>query len=344
LAQALRAQEREAIRCRFPALALALICDVAATPVPLNEDALAAMGGSDFILPTVTKALPARPTVSPERSTASLRDNSRKQKQKSPGSPRQLVQQRKKSPVRIGLDAFVLWEKAARPTQPVSAWRTDRNIMREKDHPGGFIDGSTLLSTIVGPARFAPAVPPEDDSRSRMRPTAFEGMWTSRADGDLRGRIEGSFLTWVDDGSRTRFKVIKKHSRGGSGDVITMMVDGESHSGVLSEDGHILRWGDGDRWLRLDESFDRLQMYCEDSSGTQEDVQHQGWVVTDRCVMSNHLKSLARPSSSSASSPTSRPAPRHHANFANHENPCRQLSPRSPSVDASRLRPCSSGG
>jgi len=233
-------------------------------------------------------------------------DVKEKQTRVSPPLPsaRKLATPRKKRPVvgKVGVDVFALWHKAGQINVPVSSWHPKRNLFREA-HQGGFIDGSTLRSAIVGPKSLP--IPDEDDERCYEEPTAFEGTWISRADGDLRGSIEGSWLIWADDGSRTRLRIIKAHSRGGSGDVVAMLLDGKAHSGVLSEDGHILRWGDGDRWLRIDAHYERMEGYCENAKSHLDGSQLQGWSVHENCILSRPV-SRSRPSTSSPRPSTTR--------------------------------------
>jgi len=236
---------------------------------------------------------------------------------------------------RLGIDIFALWEKAGRTNTPVSIWSADRRH-RDKEHVGG-LNGSTLRATIIGPARVT--VPrrrmriedDEDESRTANAPTAFEGMWISTGDGELRGRIVGHYLIWEEDNSRTTLKFIGSKSSRGLGDVVSMTFDGESHSGVLSEDGHVLRWRDGDRWLRLDESFDRMLAYCEHKQQLPEDYSFQGWVTTNKCVMSSNMKSLSRPSTGSSWRSHLAPRPATHHCAARHavirsSSPTRQRS------------------
>merc|ERR1719478_1096605 len=82
-----------------------------------------------------------------------------------------------------------------------------------------------------------------------------------------------------------------------------MNLDGEVHTGVLSEDGHILRWGDGDRWLRIDESYEEMQSYCADSQRDSQDILMQGWSVSDRCVFARQLQ-ISRPGTGSTAPST----------------------------------------
>jgi len=235
---------------------------------------------------------------------------------------------------RLGVDIFALWEKAGRINTPLSAYTAGRDIMREADNGGGFVAGSTLRSTIVGPCQLSLTPRAQSKkSRSLQIPTAFEGTWISREDHEIRGRIEGSYMIWDEDHFRTCFRVIKCNALAGSGDVIIMTIDGEKHSGVLSEDGHILRWRDGDRWQRIDESFGRMQAYCEETSGCPQDIEFQGWSTFDRCVMSAQLKTLSRPDTGSSilTRPGARPGSQHQS--------ARRALCGSESVSPERTRP-----
>lgn len=109
---------------------------------------------------------------------------------------------------------------------------------------GGLEDSSAVVDrpTTAAPECFEQPFP----SRSFSSFMVFEGDWVSRTDGELRGRIEGASLIWEEDCSTTHL-----WAHGERGDVISMLVDGECHSGVLSEDGRLLRWGDGDTWIRM---------------------------------------------------------------------------------------------
>lgn len=73
----------------------------------------------------------------------------------------------------------------------------------------------------------------------------LDGSWFSRIDGDFRGNIEDGTLVWEEDGTATP---LSRH--GERGDVVSMVVDGDAHFGVLSEDGRLLKWQDGDIWKR----------------------------------------------------------------------------------------------
>lgn len=259
--------------------------------------------GEGGLLPTISQAMPGAPAALASCTWTKADDAASPASPASPPLPsaRRLARPRKKPPQRgrLGVDIFALWEKAGRINTPVSTWRAGRDVERHAERGGGFMEGSTMRSAIVGPARL-----PDSPRPDSAEPTAFEGHWVSRQDGEQRGRIAGNWLIWADDGSRTRLQVIKSNSRKGSGDVITMNLDGEIHTGVLSEDGHILRWGDGDRWLRIDESYEEMQSYCADSQRDSQDILMQGWSVSDRCVFARQLQSISRPGTGSTAPST----------------------------------------
>jgi hypothetical protein len=227
-------------------------------------------------------------------------------------SNRKLAPPKRREPGRLGKDFFVLWEKAGRSNTPVSDWKVNRDLYSQSKKFGKFLDGSTMRASVVGPARLPPSaleVCYEDDEGADI-PTFFDGMWISRTDGDVRGRIERSSMMWEEDGSCTRLRFHKSNPHGGPGDLVTMRLDGEVHSGVLSEDGHMIKWLDGDHWMRVDQSYDLMQEYCA-TDPWPEDVQLQGWSFTDACIIDRNSKSISK--SGTGSPPPSRPATSHQA-------------------------------
>lgn len=172
---------------------------------------------------------------------------------------------------KAGADVFAFWDRGGRRVMPVSHWTIKKkDLTRASEAVGGvFAEAHTLRSSLVGPT-WPPPSPLLSTGRScsqassRSEPpenSAFDGLWIGRADGEMRGRIEGSRLTWYVDKSISQLRIIRHQSRGGVGDVISFTLDGETHAGTLSPDGSVLRWRDGDRWLRVDEGFERMQAY-----------------------------------------------------------------------------------
>lgn len=193
-------------------------------------------------------------------------------------------------------DVFMLWKKGGKKAVPHSNWQAKRNIFRRADHQGGYIEGSTMRSAIIGIASVASRE--NDGTSSFTAASSFQGTWVSRIDGEVRGHIKGACLTWAEDGSETRLKFVQSHPNPGPGDVVNMRVDGQSHAGVLSEDGHILRWSDGDRWLRVDDQYHRMQGYCDGVyDGAKAPFQLQGWSVNDKGLY-NRPESRSRPGTS----------------------------------------------
>lgn len=256
-------------------------------------------------------------------------------------SARRSARPRKHPPDRglVGIQVFALWEKAASPNTPVSLWKGSQKEYVEPRHP--LVDiVPTMRSTIVGPAQL-PTLPiaGADDPRTYSGPlSAFEGLWVSMADGELRGRIIGNSLIWEEDGSETRLKFFRGNSRKGVGDILQMKLDGATHFGHLSDDAHVLRWKDGDRWIRLDQSFERMQSYC-DHEKLPQDFQLQGWKSVNRCLLSKNSKALSRPTtSSSRGRPGSRPSTRDLSARCSLSKERSLSPPRSP---RSRVRPSS---
>lgn len=146
----------------------------------------------------------------------------------------------------------------------------------------------------VGLMEERPGSPATPGSPGADRCQVFEGDWASREDGELRGRIEQGHLMWEEDGTATPLWV-----HGERGDVLSMLVDGSYHYGVLSEDGRLLRWGDGDVWLRVvpesavdhsirDQGYDSLEL--------DESLSWAGW-----SARSPSLSSMRATSKSAAS-------------------------------------------
>mmetsp|Transcript_117588 Transcript_117588/g.293180 ORF Transcript_117588/g.293180 Transcript_117588/m.293180 type:complete len:313 (-) Transcript_117588:260-1198(-) len=247
---------------------------------------------------------------------------------------RQAAQRR--SGERTDPDAFVLWHPSGQQRLPNTLWRPHGSgPPLHPDGPHGWC--STLRSALDG-AHARPRTSPATSSLSSARPGSgdsglpraalkgavddlgceaglseerlgspttlgslsadrcqiFEGDWASRADGELRGRIEQGHLMWEEDGTATPLWV-----HGERGDVLSMMVDGQCHYGVLSEDGRLLRWADGDVWLRVvpesavDHSM-RDQSY--ESFELDECLPWAGWSARSR------PGSFVRPTSKSAAS------------------------------------------
>lgn len=118
----------------------------------------------------------------------------------------------------------------------------------------------------------------------------LEGGWASRADGELRGRVEGGAFTWEEDGTSTPLVV-----HGDRGDVVSMTVDGVGHSGVLSEDGRFLRWGDGDVWVRVlpESALERSIRGCSEANlWLEESLPWAGWSRSRPC--SSSVRSCSR--------------------------------------------------
>lgn len=201
-------------------------------------------------------------------------------------------------------DVFVLWTSAARPRTPNSVWRADRQPGRED------ADGLRSLAALVVGQRCtatAPAAlsgkcseaarPAElsssgDAASPSRRPGHLDGAWLSRQDGKLRGHVVGGQLHWEEDGSVTSLIV-----RGERGNIIAMNVDGKAYSGVLSEDDRLLRWGDGDLWVRLDEFYDQVSKRCIANNLLEhEDLHWAAWRCTrslPRVAVRQRSRSLA---------------------------------------------------
>jgi len=133
------------------------------------------------------------------------------------------------------------------------------------------------MSWEVGPLDDRAGSPSASGNPDAERGQVFEGYWASKDDGELRGRIEHGHLVWEEDGTATPLWV-----RGERSDVISMLVDGENHYGVLSEDGRLLRWADGDVWFRVipESAVDHsLRDQGYDSLELDEYLSWEGWTA-----------------------------------------------------------------
>mmetsp|Transcript_35 Transcript_35/g.115 ORF Transcript_35/g.115 Transcript_35/m.115 type:complete len:279 (-) Transcript_35:21-857(-) len=205
-----------------------------------------------------------------------------------------MVQRKSSSPERNAPDpnVFVLWSNAGRSHTPNSLWRAER---------GGQVapaDGAprTLAAVVVGHQR--PATSPAAPGTRRVvpcsprHPSRLDGTWLSRLDGELRGHVEGGQLRWEEDGSATPLVL-----HGERGNIVSMTVDGQAHSGVLSADERLLRWGDGDVWVRVDDFFEQVSTLCSSGNSILQD---------DSLSWGSWRASSSRPPSRPASRPTSR--------------------------------------
>jgi len=103
----------------------------------------------------------------------------------------------------------------------------------------------------------------------------MDGEWASKTDGEFRGCIEGGVLVWEEDGTETTLTV-----HGERMETVSMLVDGESHYGVMSEDGRILKWHDGDTWVRItpEGAIDRhLRDYGAAALEVDDSLEWVGW-------------------------------------------------------------------
>lgn len=205
-----------------------------------------------------------------------------------PGSRRWGWQQRRLQAKARSKDLFAIWNGGRHMHTPYSAWRAehhDRRAMTErvarKELHGMCIPGeNTISSALVGQRPVSPPRPkvgpdywpvPLEGSEMRGPRVHLDGFWRSRADGELRGQISSCTLVWEDDGLATP---LETHGHGGS--IVYMSVDGDSHSAVLSEDGRLLRWSDGDVWVRDDDELERLRP-CVDESQFQAIENLRSW-------------------------------------------------------------------
>lgn len=228
---------------------------------------------------------------------------------------RQLVESRQAShtvsETQVDEDTFVLWPGGARLRTPNTRWRPAG--ASAPSHPKvGHRWSSTLRSVLEGGhARpkaepTPPGTPETDDVQYSAHaqpspcssPTAsiascvLDGDWFARSDGELQGRIQGGKLFWEEDGTAT---TLYMHSK--RGDVVSMVVDGDTHCGVLSEDGRLLKWNDGDIWVRvLPESIidQSLWDYGHSSNEVEQEVWWEDWTNTKLNSHNRHTsKSVA---------------------------------------------------
>ena len=183
-------------------------------------------------------------------------------------------------------DFFSIWDAGGRPHTPDSIWRrqmcNDRpdtgvgqvpeaRAQTAKPSPGVVPSVRALLledrpSSRSEAANARPPTHGAADARS-VSLADFDGTWISRGDGELRGRIENGRMIWAEDDSETLLTAY------GHGDIVSTLVDGVVYSAVLSEDKNVLRWGDGDHWIRADEQANRLLRYCSDAGAVEGDGQ-----------------------------------------------------------------------
>uniref|UniRef100_A0A7S0B259 Uncharacterized protein n=1 Tax=Pyrodinium bahamense TaxID=73915 RepID=A0A7S0B259_9DINO len=183
----------------------------------------------------------------------------------------------------------VLWNSAGRARTPNSVYR--------RGEPGGQIAasgksspedaGRRTLSALVSTGSRRPATSPAGSARD---PARLDGTWLSRTDGELRGYVEGGRLHWEEDGTATPLMV-----HGDRGNIVSLSVDGRAYSGVLSEDERLLRWGDGDLWVRVDEFYEQLSRICADSSALEEEGVHWGSWSRRRPVSMRGNRPITRP-------------------------------------------------
>jgi len=157
--------------------------------------------------------------------------------------------QKQQAQERLGVDVFAIWKNGGRTRTPNTVWHASRSA---RQTTAGLRAGSTLSSILVTPRSCSSSSYVETSAE-----LALEGDWFSRADGEYRGRVEGGRMYWVDDDSSSQVTL-----RGERRNFVTMNVDGEAHSGVVSEDGRLLRWNDGDVWTRIDDISETLKDYC----------------------------------------------------------------------------------
>lgn len=194
--------------------------------------------------------------------------------------PKASSNQRRTCSHRAPLDLFALWENGARSDTPRTAWNETRGPTApstsrraweasRKAATAAASRAPTLRAVLVGGKRNKITSPtrqsktpttPTPRGKHRLpeveadpAPTHLNGRWFSRLDNELMGRIEGDRVVWAEDGTSSR---INLHS---DGQVVSMLVNGEAHSAVLSSDGRLLRWSDGDRWMREDDDMEILR-------------------------------------------------------------------------------------
>lgn len=197
---------------------------------------------------------------------------------------------------------FLLWEHGAVACTPTSQWWAGQRRGRQLVHGESIKWAATVRTTLEGKherpktgrhGNDAPASvrtsahrvshPPSSvRSPSALSSSILDGDWYSRADGEYRGFVMDGHMMWNEDGSATPLAMHGERS-----DVVSMVVDGEMHSGVLSEDGRLLRWRDGDSWKRV--SMASSTEYGSDGASMADDaddrIQWSGWNVEDPLVV-----------------------------------------------------------
>mmetsp|Transcript_84599 Transcript_84599/g.218002 ORF Transcript_84599/g.218002 Transcript_84599/m.218002 type:complete len:267 (+) Transcript_84599:91-891(+) len=164
-------------------------------------------------------------------------------------------------------DVFALWGSAARSIVPISSQaareRAERRAFYNAGGQGGVDWALTMRSVLTNNQEGSMAV-----GAARL-----EGTWHSRQDGELRGRIDGNRMTWEEDGSETLITIAGERA-----DIVRMSVDGKSYAGVLSEDGRLLKWGDGDVWVRSDDCEDEAHYRMGSHPELDDELNWGRWV------------------------------------------------------------------
>eukprot|EP00929_Paragymnodinium_shiwhaense_P069698 TRINITY_DN35162_c0_g1_i1.p1 TRINITY_DN35162_c0_g1~~TRINITY_DN35162_c0_g1_i1.p1 ORF type:complete len:391 (+),score=78.39 TRINITY_DN35162_c0_g1_i1:92-1264(+) len=191
---------------------------------------------------------------------------------------------------RHDIQLFSLWSSAGVKDEPNTIWEeplrpvataSERRTLTDRGEKAMFLRPPTVRSALIGPLRpnTSDALPSRLKTQRHQLPKVTKhSQRLSRSDGEYRCQIHGMRLFWAEDGSETR---LTYHGVGGH--IVSMMVDKEAHSGVLSSDGRLLRWGDGDLWVRDDDDMDSLRAStaaCSTSCGeSSESSLWQGWNV-----------------------------------------------------------------
>lgn len=129
---------------------------------------------------------------------------------------------------------FAIWGTSARCRTPNSMGAPEHNpvtkVCEVHAVKAGRMDAGASMKAALGNC-----VP-----RAPRCPGALDGLWVSKIDGEVRGKILGTDLVWMD-GDRS---MISWHGA----TAISIIVDGDTHTGVVTQ-GRI-KWGDGDIWIR----------------------------------------------------------------------------------------------
>lgn len=162
-------------------------------------------------------------------------------------------------------DPFAFWNVAGRTNTPLTEWKLTRRFRspgetaRERQELEAMLStkpshGTKTIRAVLAGCRPSTCPGSLKSPRKGDFDRLLDGEWFSKVDCEHRATIQGNRLIWLEDGSSSKMLI-----RGDRGQLVSMSVDGQKYSGVLSEDGALIRWCDGDVWVRHHEEFRKFQ-------------------------------------------------------------------------------------